>query len=331
MPITAIANVTSASGVPTANAVRLRKEALDVLEQDLYHMDVAMPDNYEAQSGRVVKAYRPDNFSAASTSTDTEGAEKSALTYSEREVAFALGQYSDWVAVSGFLMDTSPTPTLTNAKDRLSYRARLRFDNLMKAIYDSEAAGMTLSALSTTLVVNDLRNARTQMRANSVKPQKKFGNRFVAHVHPVSVYDLLRDPAAGGLLDLVKYNQNVNNTALMTYNMDNDIADVAGCTIKECTNVTVTNDGTYNYYRTYVHGEGGFMSSTLRGKNTQTPETSRFNCFVGSTGIEGWNPTGEMGGFASYKSYWTGGCVAGNAIIGDVYRSRVMDIRSSIS
>ncbi|TXH45067.1 MAG: hypothetical protein E6Q97_31900 [Desulfurellales bacterium] len=334
MPITAITNITSGAGIPTANAVRLRKEALDVIEQDLCHAEVCMPDVYGQQEGRIVKAYRPDNFSAAATTVDTEGAEKAALTYTEREVAFVLGQYADWVPVSGMTMDTSPTPVLANAKDRLSYRAKLRFDNLQKAVFDSEYTNMSITPLAGangTLVVNDFRNARTQMRANSVKPQKKFGNRFKAHVHPVVVYDVLRDPAAGGLLDLVKYNQNVNNTALMTYNMDNDIADVAGCTITECTNVTVTVSGGYNFYRSYIHGEGGFMSSTLRGKNTQTPETARFSCYSQATGIDGWNPTGEMGGFASYRAYWTSGCVAGNATIGDVPRSRAIDARSSIS
>lgn len=334
MPITAITNITSGAGVPTANAVRLRKEALDVIEQDLMHTEAAMPDIYGSQEGRIVKAYRPDNFTAAATTVDTEGTEKTALTYTEREVAFVLGQYSDWVPVSGMLMDTSPTPTLSNAKDRLAYRAKLRFDNLMKATYDSEFTNMSMTPLggtNGTLTVSDYRNARTQMRANSVKPQRKFGNRFVAHTHPVCVYDVLRDPAAGGLLDLVKYNQNVNNTALMTYSMDNDVADVAGCTIKECTNVTVTVSGGNNYYRTYIHGEGGFMASTLRGKNTQTPETARFSCYSAATGIEGWNPTGDMGGFASYRAYAAYGCVAGNAIIGDVARSRAMDSRSSIS
>lgn len=331
MPITAITNISSAAGIPTASSVVLRKQALDVIEQDLYHMEAAMEDRMEQQNGRVVKFYRPDNFAAASLATDTEGAEKSALTYSEREVAFALGKYSDWTAVSGFIQDTAPTPVLNNAAERLSYRGKLRFDNLMKAIYDAEAPGMTMTALATNLVVNDLRNARTQMRQQSVKPQRKFGNRFLVHAAPVVLFDLVRDPAAGGYLDIIKRNGMSENSRLFDYNLDNNFADIAGCHIRECTNVTVNTSVTPNLYRVYIHGEGGFVSSTLRGRNTQTPETARFTCHVEKTGIDGWNPTGEMGGFASYQAYWTGGNIAGNATIGDVYRDRIFDIASSVA
>jgi hypothetical protein len=85
-----------------------------------------------------------------------------------------------------------------------------------------------------------------------------------------------------------------------------------------------------NTYRVYVHGEGGFVHSTLRGRNTSTPETARFNVKVGKAEWAGWNPTGDMGSWAAYRCYFTAGCVA-NSALGDVSRSRFFDIPSTIA
>lgn len=330
MAVFPVLNLTSSAGIPTANEMKLRKRALDVLEKDLMHMDAASEDEYGLQQGRVAVFYRPDNFSAASVATDTEGDLKTALQYTERVIPFALGEYKDWVSTTSFIDDTAPTPVINNAADRLRYRARLRFDNMQKAVYDSEAPNCTLTALATNLTVNDLRNARTQLKQLAVKPQAKFGNRYPVMAAPVVLYDLIRDPAAGGYLDIVKYNQNVNNTPLVSYNMDGDLADVAGCRIMETQNVTVDTTVTPNTYRVYVHGDGGFVHSTLRGKNTATPETRRFNVKIGKAEWDHSNPTGDIGSFAAYRCYFTAGCVA-NTALGDVSRSRFFDIPSTIA
>lgn len=333
MAIYPLANITSAVTIPTANAIIQRAEALDVLEKSIHHAEACMPDKAESQRGRRVQWYRPNNFTDAPLTTAVEGDIPAGLTYGNRTVTATLANYTDWVAVSTFLKDTSPTPDLTDASERLGYRGALRIDNLTRAVYDAEAINMTQAPLGTYFVVRDLRNARTQLKMNNVLPQKSAGNKYRVLCAPVSTFDLINDPTVGGYLDIVKYNQNVNNTPLINYQLGDDLADIAGCTITESTNVKIIT-GTPNKYRIYVHGQGGFGNVTLNTKvpvMKQSSMKARFNIYTGQGGVGPWDPTGELGAFASYNIYYTAVCLAGNATIGDSARSRIIDVQSSVA
>lgn len=333
MSVYPLANITTSVLIPTANAIIQRKESLDVLEKSIHHAEACFPDKVESQQGRRVQWYRAQNYSDASLAIAVEGDIPTGLNYSNRTVQANLANYTDWVAVSTFLQDTSPTPDLTDAAARLGYRGALRVDNLTRAVFDGEAINMNQNPLGTYFVVKDLRNARTQLKMNNVTGQTNNNARYRVLCAPVSTFDLINDPTVGGYLDIVKFNQNVNNTPLINYGMGDELADVAGCSITETTNVkTIT--GSPTKYRIYVHGQGGFGNVTLNTKipvMKQTGLKARFNIYTGKGGVGPWDPTGELGGFASYNIYYTAACVAGNTFIGDVPRSRTIDVASSVA
>jgi N4-gp56 family major capsid protein len=331
-----LTNITSSALIPTANAKVLRKTALDVLEKSRHFGSCCFDDAIGKQEGRKVVWYRPQNFAAAGLTIAVEGDIPSGLTYSNREVTAVLGNYSDWVGVSTFLMDTSPTPDLQDASERLGYRGALRVDNLTRAVIDAEYIGMQQAALAPSgmLRVADLRAARTLMKNQDVKPMKASGNRFRTVISPVIGFDVINDPNIGGYGDIVKFNQNVTQTPLVNYDMDDGLMDIAGCRILESTNVKTVVSGSTTSYYTYIIGEGAFGAVTMSARMPKVgndPQKARFNLYMGKGGPGPWDPTGEMGGFASYNFYYSAVCADGNPSIGGVYRGRIISTTSSIA
>jgi N4-gp56 family major capsid protein len=329
-----LVNNTTSVLIPTANAIQYKREALSVLEKTLRFNTLMKPDNAQKQSGRTVQWYRPSNFSAASLAQDTDGDGPTQLTYGNRTVQATLGLYTDWTAVSTYLMDTSPTPDLQNACERLGYRGALRMDSLYRAVIDNEFPGMTLASLSGYLMVKDLRNARTQLANADVTGMSKFGGDFGCLASPLATYDLVNDPTAGGLADIIKYNTNVNDSSLVRYKPNGFIASIAGCHVMETTNAKVVSSGGTNSYYTYVIGDEAFGSVSLNVKAPAVGEGSdmrnRFNVHTGKGGPGPWDPTGQLGGFCSYNVYTTGVCLDGNAMIGGTYRGRIMSVLSTV-
>lgn len=332
MAVFPITNTTISALIPTANAIQYKREALDVLEKSRYFNEVMKPDKAEKQEGRTVQWYRPQNFADASLATDTDGDNPTQLNYSNRIVQATLGNYTDWVAVSTYLQDTSPTPDLQDASERLGYRGALRMDGLYRAVIDAEYPGMSLTSLSGYLTVRDLRNARTQLANANVSGMRKFGGDFGCLASPLTTYDLVNDPTASGLADITKYNTDVKNSALVTYKANGFIASIAGCHVQETTNGKVVSSGGTNSYYVYVIGEGAFGHVSLNVKSPifGDPMKARFNIFMGKGGPGPWDPTGQMGGFASYNVYTTAVCLEGPGSIGGSYRARIMSVASTV-
>lgn len=326
-----ITNTTTSVLIPTVNAIQYKREALDVLEKTRHFNEVFTDDKAEKQNGRTVMWYRPQNFATASLAPDTDGDNPTQLGYANKQVPATLGNYCDWVAVSTFMQDTSPTPDLQDASERLGYRGALRMDTLTRSVLDAEFVGMTLTSLSGYLTVRDLRNARTQLKNSDVRPQRKFGNRFPVIASPLTTYDLVNDPTVGGYLDIMKYNTDVKASPLVQYNLDDGLADVAGCRIIETTNGKVVAGSPNNYY-VYILGEGGFgkVSLNVKAPTFGDPMKARFNIYMGKGGPGPWDPTGQMGGFASYNVYYTAACLDGNAAWGGTYRGKIMSVQSSV-
>lgn len=331
-----IANLSYSNLIATANRVQTRRTALTVLEKSLHMNEFFKKDNFERQNGRMVEFYRPQNFSDAPLTTSTEGSFPTGLSYSNRTVRFAMGQYTDYVMFSTAEIDFSPTPDLQDAAERLGYRGAKRVDDLARAVVDNEKPNMTLSPLATYLGLRDLRNVRTQLKNASVKGLSKFGGMYGCLASPVATYDLTNDPTAGSLLDVQKYTGDQSSNTNLKYAVSTDhIATAANCHIIESNNVTV-EVGSPNTYYTYFFGEEAFCASTLSVRTPvleqRTPMQNRFNIFTERVDKPtSSDPTKEVGGFASYNFYYVAGCLDGPTMIGGTYRARIMPVQSTVA
>jgi N4-gp56 family major capsid protein len=323
-------NLTTSAGLAhLASKIFYNRTALDRLQKKFRFAEGFTEDPMPQQEGRVITFYRYDNF-AANTTPTTEGTVGTSLTPSSNVVSFTLSQFSNYINVSDFNLDTAYSPILNEFAGLLGYRAGLSVDTLLRTILDSEASNTALTALGATFTIEDLRGARAQLAAVDVEPFDD-GYYFVI-MHPFITFDLVNDPTANGLADIHKFKGVPDSSPLLKQQDRSQVADIASCRIMESTNVFTT--GTPTQYRTYIFGKGGLKMIPLAGRGPSKvtdPAKQRFKInIMRFNGGDKADPEGVIGGACAYNFVFTGGFVEGPAGIGGTYRSRTIDQTSSL-
>lgn len=321
-------NLTSTASLGHLQALYYKRRGLDRLQKKFKFHEVCEHDILPKQQGRTVVYFRYRNFSALTTPT-SEGTVGNSQTMGSNVLQCTVSQYSAFITVSDLLRDTSIDPIVESAAELLGYQAGLSVDTIMRNVIDAESANTDLALIGSVLKVQDLRNARHQLQALDVQPFDD--NEFRVILHPYSSFDLVNDPAAGGLADIVKYTAPANSP-LVKYEDRGTVTRVAGCRVEESTNVKVIS-GTPNKYRVYVFGKGAVGCVDLEGRGPSyitDPNRERFkiNVIPGSLSVA--NPEGTIGGVVSYNFVFNAVVLDGPAGIGGTYRYRTLDAPSSI-
>jgi N4-gp56 family major capsid protein len=329
MPYDPAGNLTSSAGLAYLQDVYRQRTALDRLQKKFVFREACMEDQLPLQNGRTVQWFRWNNF-GVQTTPSTEGTVPTSQSLSNNILAATVSQYSAFVSVSTLLDDTAPDPILQNAGDLLGYQGGFTVDTITRNVIDAESSSTNQALLNLYLRVADLRNSRSQLQANDVQP--KENDEFLTIAHPFTTYDLVNDPAANGLADIVKYT-NPQNSALVKYEDRGTVAHVAGCKVIESTNVFTQT--TPNRYRVYVFGKDGVGAVSLSSRGpakVMDPRNQRFNINVVRGGKPTiFDPTGEIGGAVSYRFVYTAVVLDGPVGIGGVYRFRTLDAQSTIA
>jgi N4-gp56 family major capsid protein len=323
-------NLTTSAGLGHLQQVYYKKKALSRLQKKFKFRMACMMDSIPRMSGRTVQWYRYSNFTANTTPT-TEGTVGTSLSLTSKPVSATVSQFTSFITVSDFLKDTAIDPILTQASDLLGYQGGLSVDTITRNLIDSASASVTQNLIGTYAKVADLRNYRSQLAAVDVEPIEN--DEYLVILHPFIAYDIVNDPAAGGLADIFKYNTDVSKTPLVRYEDRGTLTHIAGCKVVESTNVLVTA-GTPNTYRMYAFGLDGIGCVDLEGRGPAQvidPKKQRFNISVvqgGTPSIP--DPEGVIGGAVSYNYIYTAAILDGPAGIGGTYRYRITDAASSI-
>jgi N4-gp56 family major capsid protein len=285
-----------------------------------------MDDVLPKASGKTVQWFRYTNL-ASSTTPTVEGTIGSSQAITSKIVSATISQYTSFITVSDLLDETSLDPMVVSSTELLGYQGGLTVDTITRTVIDNEFANCTLTAQGTYLKVADLRNARTQLQAVDVEPMAD-GN-FLAIAHPFSTYDIVNDPAAGGLADIRKY---TNPAVLNTYQDRGEITVVAGCKLIESTNVKVVA-GSPNTYAMYVFGKNAVGAVDLEGRGPNKvvdPSKQRFAVKVIRGGNNIADPEGVIGAAVSYNFKYTCVVLEGPTGIGGVYRMKQFRCQSSV-
>jgi N4-gp56 family major capsid protein len=321
-------NTSASAGLAHLANVYYRRKGLDRLQKKFVFRGATMKDMLPKASGRTVQFFRYSNFAANTTAT-TEGVVGSSLSMTSKVVGATVSQYTAFITVSDLLQDTAIDPVVQNASELLGYSAGLSVDTIVRNVIDNEFSATSLSLLGTFPRVADVRNGRHQLQSNDVLPFDD--GEFFMVVHPFASYDIVNDPAAGGLADIFKYTQ-PNSQPLVKYEDRGVITHVAGARVIESTNVKITT-GTPNKYRMYMFGKNGIGSVDLesRGPSDVTdPTKQRFKITVikGEPSIA--DPEGVIGAAVSYNFVFTAVILEGPSGIGGNYRFKMWDAQTSI-
>lgn len=329
MAYTPAANLTSSATLPHLQSIYYKKTGLDRLMKKFVFRKPCMKDSIPKANGRTVQWFRYNNLSSQPVPT-TEGSVGTPINITSKILAATVSQYTSFINLSDYLMDTGIDSTATNAAELLGYQGGLTVDTLTRVIFDAEFSSTSLTTLTTYFRVADLRQLRHQLQAVDVQPFED--SEFYVYMHPFVSFDLVNDPAAGGLADIYKYNTNVANTPLVKYEDRGVVTHIAGCRVEETTNVLKTT-GSPNKYRVYGFGKNAVACLDLEGRgptNVQDPAKQNFkiNTIKGAPSIV--DPEGVIGAACSYNFVFTTVVMEGPSGIGGTYRFKMFDAVSSI-
>lgn len=320
-------NTTSAAGQAHLAAVTYRKTGLDRLEKKFCFRRPLMKESLPKQNGRTLQFYRHNNLTAQTTPT-SEGTVGTSGTISSRVVQATVSQYTAFISLSDLLVDTSISPEVMNASELLGYQAGLSVDNMTRNVIDAENAGCALSLLGTAFTVADLRNATAQLQAVDVQPMED--GFFAAIIHPFIAFDLVNDPTANGLADIMKYNTPINSSPMVKIEDRAHLTNVATCSIEISTNVYSSS----TTYRSYIFGRNGIAAVDLAGRGPSEvydPTKQKFRINVQNySGGSVADPENVIAATASYNFVFTSVVLEGPPTIGGSYRMRQIDAVSTI-
>lgn len=320
-------NLTTSPGLAfQASLINFQLRGMDILRKKTRWRTIADKHTLSKGAGRTMQFYRYQNLAASSTQT-VEGSPGTGLSLTNKVLAATVSQYSAYITLSDMLMATSPGDMLNEAVDQLSYMAALSTDNITRAVIDNENASTTMTASGTYFKVNDLRAARSALQSTDV-PFFESG-KYRVFLHPYTFYDVVTDPAAGGLADIVKYTAPQSSALIKTEDRGH-VADIADCEVFEVNNV-YTSGATY---RVYVFGKGGVGCVDLEGKGPSdvidaNKERFKINIFR-SSGASVPDPEGLIAGGCSYNFAFTTVVKEGPTGIGGSYRFRTFTPTSSL-
>ncbi len=325
-------NTSNSAGLAHLASVFYKKTGLSRLMKKFVFRDACMDDMLPKAVGKTVQFFRYSNFGTNTTPT-VEGTVGTGLSMTSKVLAATVSQYSAFITISDLANITAIDSQVTAASDLLGYQAGLSVDTMTRNVIDDQSAGTNQSLLGTYFRVADLRASRSALQAVDVEP---FDDKnFLAVVHPFVSYDLVNDPAAGGLADIYKYT-NPTGGPLVKYEDRGFVTNVAGCKVIESTNVKTGTDSNSNTtYRVYVFGKGGVGCVDLAGRapsDVKDPAKQSFKINVVNGGVPSIpDPEGVIGAAVSYNFVFTSVILDGPAGIGGTYRYKTIDAISSIA
>lgn len=332
MAYTPAQNITTSAGMAHLATIFYKKVGLDRLQKTFRFREAGMEDDVPKMNGKTAQWFRYNNL-AANTTTASEGTVGTSLQPTSRIVQSTVSEYSDYINISTFLNDTAIDNTVENYSALLGYRAGLSVDTITRNVIDVAQPSTDLALTGTYMRVADLRNTAIQLQAIDALPMDD--GQFYNIMHPYVYYDLLNDPAAGGLADIYKYT-NPAKAGLVDGGNDpmGTVAVIGGCKVVKSTNVTKIV-GSPNKWRTYTFAKNGIGIVALSGSGPAQmtdPTSQRFNIKVArATGNSIVDPEGQIAAAVAYRYVYTTVILEGPSGIGGNYRFRTSDVPSSIA
>jgi N4-gp56 family major capsid protein len=280
---------------PMNNVTYFARKGLDRLMPMLYFTQVGNPQSLPMKSGRTIQWFRR-GLPPADVTPKADGYIPNPIPQTANTLTSTVEEYGDFMSSSTLWDETNIDDAEANGMiDDLSYQASISADTIARLEVDSNTGSM-VDTLGATLSAADFKAQTSIMKGINVRPYANGD--FMSVTHPYVIYDLVSDNTAGGFIDATKYQ---NGTAVL----NGEIGKIGGCRIMESTNVG--NDGgaaPNTKYYTYIFGNGAFGLVDLAGRGPSKitdPLNQRFNLWVGKGGPTGWDPTGTIGTYVSYR------------------------------
>lgn len=253
------------------------------------------------RSGKTIQFFAYSLLSA-NTTPGSEGTVGVGIAPTTVVRSTTVNQYFDFMSFADILIETAIDPIVENSAAELGYRAALTANSLASTEFDNAvtqqaSAGIDL-ADNEFFTASIVRQSVMHLRGNNVKP--KEDGLFVGIIHPFCAFDLINDNTAGGVIDILKYND--TNQELLRGIQGYRVIDVAGCRFIETTTVpTSTNfpSSGKTGYSTYIVGKDAVFSVSLGA--TEIPGERNFQLITKNWEPSVADPAGVVGASIAYN------------------------------
>jgi hypothetical protein len=153
--------------------------------------------------------YQPGFGLAFSVAQSSEGTVGTGTAPSVNTDSAIVGQYTDYVNISDYALETAIDPAMENLEREETYRLSGTINTLIKTQFDNlniiDSSTLTQKASGSVLVRTDLTGMTQELRQRSVKPYDIGANNFCGVVTPLAIGDVLNDSANNSLVDIYKH------------------------------------------------------------------------------------------------------------------------------
>lgn len=249
------------------NFIHYQKTAVESLRANLATYPLMERQPLPLRSGKVMQFYMVNQM-AVSTVPATEGTPGPPLKGSTVKGTVTIQQFADYMTFSDLLDETSFSPVIKEHARELGYRAARGVDVMNYAQWDAAAAASAAARIDLPaspapefMSASVARRAVASLQAANVMP--KENGLYGGVMHPLVSFDYMNDNVAGGVLDILKYN---DYPKLKKGVVDYQIITLDGIRWISSTEVPTTANylsGGATAYHSYVIGRGAFFAVSL--------------------------------------------------------------------
>lgn len=280
--------------------IYFQRTAIENLKANLCSYGVMEREDIPQKNGKVMQFYE-NNIMPTNTTPITEGTVGAPISNGSVKGTVTLQQYADYMTFSDLIEQTAISPIVQEHATELGYRAARSVDKINYAQFDATAAAITAARIDLSdnefLTAPIARQAFHSLLAADVKP--KDGGMFMGIMHPLASFDYLNDNTAGGVLDLLKFNDygrlkaGIQNYTVLTLDGIKWV-----CSTQVPTTANFPSSGKTGYHA-YVVGKNAFFATSLGG--TQVPTEKNFVAGINKHDRDTGNPTGVISSSAFYN------------------------------
>lgn len=294
-----------------------KRRTLDIVKPNLVFDQVGDREQLPKKYGNTIIFTKYRRLTPI-TAAGTEGTPPTLIAITSAQITAAVAQYKNGVGYTDALMAMGAPDGLEGIIEELVAENMARSldticrNQLASAIGTTQYGGgrTALSALgsSDTLTLPVARLAKLTLMANNVEPHKKGAYAFIGH--PNTLHDMKTDTAAGGWIDVHKYNETGAKTLFNA-----EAGTVDDIRFMSTTLVNSSNSGTSGSayaYTNMIFGYQPFGSVKLDGYSMDLIHHK-----PGSSGVS--DPANELGSI-TWKAWYVTRYFGGNATVADPER-----------
>lgn len=252
------------------------------------------------------------NIMSANVVPVAEGTPTAPITNGSVAGTVTLRQYQDTMTFSDFLLDTAYDNILEEQGVEMGYRAARTCDTLNYTQFDATSAALSASRIdladsSTTaeyFSASVARRAAASLEAADVpnKSSGAFKGLLAGLMHPLVSFDYRNDNTAGGVLDILKFNDYGRLKAGASQNYT--ILTLDGIRWVSTTQVPTTANyggGGQTAYHSYVIGQNAFLCTSLSFTDVPGEKNFRADIYRFKRGTQVNDPNGLIAAAVGYE------------------------------